>query len=177
MSDNYVVLSGCSGGGKSSLLRELQRRGYSTVEEPGRRIVQAEIENGGSALPWIDMAAFSQRAIEVSIADYDGVSASSRWIFFDRGLVDAAAALEHASDSTALDAVGRSRRYNETVFLAPPWPEIYLNDAERRHDFAGAIAEYERLALVYPRLGYRIVCLPKVSVIARADFVLATLNQ
>jgi predicted ATPase len=32
----FVVISGCSGGDKSTLLIELGRRGYATVEEPGR---------------------------------------------------------------------------------------------------------------------------------------------
>jgi len=31
--DRFVVLSGCSGGGKSTLLSELGRRGYRVVEE------------------------------------------------------------------------------------------------------------------------------------------------
>ena len=35
------VISGCSGGGKSTLLMELARRGHAVVDEPGRRIVQA----------------------------------------------------------------------------------------------------------------------------------------
>ena len=38
--DRFVVISGCSGGGKSTLLAESGRRGYAVVEEPGRRIVQ-----------------------------------------------------------------------------------------------------------------------------------------
>jgi predicted ATPase len=42
--DRFVVISGCSGGGKSTLLAELARRGHAVVEEPGRRIVQ---RNGG----------------------------------------------------------------------------------------------------------------------------------
>jgi putative ribosome biogenesis GTPase RsgA len=37
--DRFVVISGCSGGGKSTLINELRRRGYRVVEEPGRRIV------------------------------------------------------------------------------------------------------------------------------------------
>jgi AAA domain len=40
--NRFVVISGCSGGGKSTLLIELGRRGYATVEEPGRRIVKEE---------------------------------------------------------------------------------------------------------------------------------------
>ena len=33
----FVVLSGCSGAGKSSLLSELGRRGFPIYEEPGRQ--------------------------------------------------------------------------------------------------------------------------------------------
>ncbi|MPT22826.1 MAG: ATPase, partial [Starkeya sp.] len=40
--DRFVVISGCSGGGKSTLLTELARRGFAVVEEPGRRIVAEE---------------------------------------------------------------------------------------------------------------------------------------
>ena len=48
--DLFVVISGCSGGGKSTLLTELGRRGYMTVEEPGRRIVKEELLGNGLAL-------------------------------------------------------------------------------------------------------------------------------
>ena len=50
--DRFVVISGCSGGGKSALLEELRRQGYPTVEEPGRRIVKEQLLSGGTALPW-----------------------------------------------------------------------------------------------------------------------------
>ncbi|MEL6962475.1 MAG: AAA family ATPase, partial [Pseudomonadota bacterium] len=43
--ENFVVISGCSGGGKSTLLEALKRLGHGVVEEPGRRIVQSEREN------------------------------------------------------------------------------------------------------------------------------------
>jgi predicted ATPase len=64
-----VVISGCSSGGKSTLLAELGRRGHATVEEPGRRIVKQELAGEGSALPWVNGAAFARRAIELAVAD------------------------------------------------------------------------------------------------------------
>jgi predicted ATPase len=176
MSDRYVVLSGCSGGGKSTLLAELRRRGHCVVEEPGRRVVKAELQSGGGALPWVDVAAFARRAIETSIADRDAASTLPGWVFFDRSLVDAATALEHATGEPALERLGWLHRYNETVFLTPPWPEIYVGDPERRHGLEDAIAEYERLERGYPMLGYRVIVLPKVGAEARADVVLAALK-
>jgi predicted ATPase len=147
------------------------------VEEPGRRIVAQELERDGAALPWVDSAGFARRAIQVSLED--GVLAERRsgLVFFDRGLVDAAAALEHSTGEPAVDRLCRAHRYHRCVFLAPPWPEIHVTDRERRHGFAEAVAEHDRLREVYPALGYDVRVLPKVAVERRADFVLETLRS
>jgi predicted ATPase len=71
--------------------------------------------------------------------------------------------------------LGQSHRYHGRVFLAPPWPEIYVNDPERRHGFDAALAEYARLLEAYPSIGYDVIVLPKVGVSERTDFILDTL--
>jgi predicted ATPase len=167
-----VLISGCSGGGKSTLLAELAARGFSVVEEPGRRIIRRELETNGNALPWIDMAAFARRAIEMAMEDHAVASSRPGWTFFDRGLVDAVAALRHATGEPLQEDLIAANRYHERVFLAPPWPEIYGTDPERRHGFDDAVAEYDRLATLLPVIGYEIVMLPNVSVRDRVDFVL-----
>lgn len=174
--DRFVILSGCSGGGKSTLLEALRLRGHHVIEEPGRRIVTQELAGGGSALPWVDVEAFIRRAIDMSLADRQAAAALPGTVFFDRGLVDAISALQHVTGEPALAAYGRAHRYNSHVFLTPPWPEIYVGDGERRHGLSQAIAEYERLITDYPALGYEAHILPKTSVAERADFVLATLG-
>ncbi|MCJ2142036.1 AAA family ATPase [Methylobacterium sp. E-066] len=170
----HIVLSGCSGGGKSSLLAELARRGFQTVPEPGRRIVEDELRGAGHALPWTDLAAFAKRAIEMASQDREDAAASDGWVFFDRGFVDAAVALRHATGETAL--LDQHERYQAMVFLAPPWREIYGLDNERRYSLDAAIAEYDRLRVAYGELGYETVILPKVGVGERADFVLRCLR-
>jgi len=166
------VISGCSGGGKSTLLAELRRRGHASVEEPGRRIVKQELLGNGAALPWVDAAAFARRAIALALADRVTVGSASGWVFFDRGLIDAAAALQHLTGEPVLAALGPAHRYHRQVFLAPPWPEIYAIDTERRHGFDAATAEYRRLLDVYPSLGYQVSILPRIGVALRVDFVL-----
>ena len=172
MSDRFIVLSGCSGGGKSTLLDELRQRGHAVVEEPGRRIVQEELASGGEALPWLDLAAFARRAIAMALADRKAMRDHPGLVFFDRGLVDAASALEASGGEPVLAGPAVGHRYNRRVFLTPPWPQIYAGDAERRHGFDAALEEYDRLEKLYPALGYETVILPKVTVIERADFVL-----
>ena len=92
------------------------------------------------------------------------------------GLIDAAAALEHMTGKPVLTALGPANRYHQRVFLAPPWPEIYETDPERRHGLDVALAEYSRLLETYPSLGYEVLILPKVGVSERADFILNTLE-
>ena len=72
--------------------------------------------------------------------------------------------------------VSRQYRFHRRVFIAPPWPEIYVTDPERHHGFDAAVAEYQRLLEAYRSLAYEVTILPKVSVPARADFVLGRLR-
>jgi predicted ATPase len=177
MMDRFVVISGCSGGGKSTLLAELARRGHAVVEEPGRRIVREEPHGDGLALPWVDPIAFARRAVAVSLEDLASAHEAGGWVFFDRGLVDSAAALQHLTGEPALSELGRRHRYHRRVFLAPPWPAIYENDPERRHTLDEATAEYARLLEAYPELGYEVLILPKAGVVERASLILRALTR
>jgi predicted ATPase len=147
--DRFVVISGCSGGGKSTLIAEFCRRGYGVVDEPGRRIVNEELANGGTALPWVDGIAFARRAIATSLADRSAAGS------LDGCLIDAAAALQHLTGEPVLAALGR---------------------VHRRHGLDAAMAEYLRLLETYPSLGYEVSILPKVGVPERADFILRKLT-
>ena len=146
------------------------------MPEPGRRIVEQELRQGGHALPWVDLAAFARRAIALAAADRAIPDDRGGRVFFDRGLVDAAVALQHAGGAAAVCTLRHGARYHRQVFMTPPWPEIFAADAERRHGLADAIGEYHRLLAAYRALGYETVLLPKVGVVERADFVLRHLR-
>lgn len=173
--ERFVLLSGCSGGGKSSILAEIARRGFQTVEEPGRRVVRAERGTGGTDLPFANMAGFARKALGVALGDRTAYACSTGLVFFDRGIVDAAVALR-AATGAPLDPRARSERYASTVFLTPPWPEIYVADPERLHGFEDAVAEYDRLVPAFSDLGYEVRVLSKSPVAARVDEILAALG-
>jgi len=48
---SYVITGG-PGTGKTTVLRELQRRGFAVAEEVARRIIREQIDSGGAAVPW-----------------------------------------------------------------------------------------------------------------------------
>ena len=66
----------------------------------------------------------------------------------------------------------RECRYRRSVFIAPPWPEIFAGDAERKQDFAEAQRTYEAMLQAYPRFGYALLELPRASIGERVAFSL-----
>jgi len=168
----FVMISGCSGGGKSTLLAELARRGFAVVAEPGRRIIAAARAEQGGALPWADPAGFARAALAMSVADHE---AARGLTFFDRGVVDAAVAMAATGQGVPGDAVARCRY--DRVFLAPPWPEIYANDEDRRHSLEKALSDDVRVRRAWLDAGYAPLMLPRDTVAARADFVLAAIGN
>jgi predicted ATPase len=68
-------------------------------------------------------------------------------------------------------------RYNRTVFLAPPWPEIFRQDLERKQDFDEAQRTHDALVSTYTGLRYALIELPRIGVKERCQFILDYLNR
>ena len=174
-----VVISGCSGGGKSSLLRELAARGYRVFTEPGRQIVKEQNFIGGPAIPGKNPRKFAELCISRGIHNMILAASTRAHVFFDRSIVDNINGLQWMPGGAprhfhrALELF----RYAEKVFMTPPWPELFRNDPERTHSLDDAIAEYRTLIPAYQRLGHKVIILPKVSVKERVDFILQKLDE
>lgn len=165
--ERLFVLSGCSGGGKSTLIEALAARGHATMAEPGRRVLRA----GGPA-PWEDLEGFLRACLALAVLDHARARAMPGPVIFDRSAVDALSGLE------ALGAAGEAPglRYASPVFLVPPWPELFACDAERRHGFEAAVAEYKRLAGAFLAAGYAVEIMPKASVAERVAWIEARIG-
>ena len=103
-------------------------------------------------------------------SDYLQNMSATKPVFFDRAIVDSLAV--DANQGKQFSKAAEKLRYNEKAFLLPPWPEIFVNDLERRHNFEYARAEYDRLLEKYTHYGYEIIEVPMVSVDERADFLI-----
>ncbi len=172
---NFVIISGCSGGGKSSLLTELARRSYQYIPEPGRQIVKEQSAIEGDALPWINSDKFLELALSRYIYQFNYVEEKEKFVFFDRSIIDA---VQISSKQGAhFRKAAEKFRYHKTVFILPPWQDIYRNDKERKHSFAEAQKEYQELLIKYKQFSYEIVIVPQDSLSKRADFILAYLTQ
>ncbi len=180
--NKLVIISGCSGGGKSTLIEALQARGFHTMPEVGREIVKEALANDSEALPWKNPPLFAERLIAASVLAYEKAKQMALMpgavIFFDRSYLEGISYLHHlgVKQSTTYDFLIAKHRYASQVFMTPPWQEIYRQDEERQHSYAEAESEYTRLSAFYPQCGYDIVTIPKANVDERVDFILLTLG-
>lgn len=172
--DNFIIISGGPGGGKTTLIDALAMLGHGRTIEAGRFIIQAQAEIGGMGVHFGDQALFAELMLMHEIRNYHEAQAAPGLVFFDRGVPELVGYLPMVGRPVPkhFRAAAELYQYNKRVFLTPPWEEIFANDAERKQDWAEAVRSYEHCAAVYRELGYETVDLPKVSVKDRVRFVL-----
>ncbi len=150
------------------------------MPEAARQIIKEQVQGGGDALPWGNRERYARLMMDLSIACYlENVSATSP-TFFDRGIPDTLCYAQLIRLPVVLVSEMRRlcevHRYNPRAFIAPPWPEIYEIDNERKQTWEEAVDVYFRLVAVYRDCGYELLELPKVNPKMRADFILQALE-
>ncbi|MGQ4582080.1 AAA family ATPase [Lysobacter sp. F60174L2] len=168
----HHVITGASGAGKSTLVAALGELGYATVPEAGLAVMREQQACGSGILPWTDRAAFMEAVLARSIRDHEAASSLAAPVFFDRAVTEW---LRFLGTDAAPDLVAAATRcrYAGTVFVAEPWPEIYVRDDERRASFERAARSYQSTVSAYIDAGYRTCVIPRVPVQERVAFVLA----
>lgn len=176
--DRFFVITGGPGSGKSTLIDALAARGICTMAEAGRAIIQDQLAIGGEALPWSDRRAFADLMLSWEMRSHRAGLSLRGPVIFDRGVPDVLGYLRLSAlpVPSHVERAARMFRYHRRVFIAPPWPEIFAVDAERKQSFEEAEATYEMMMETYADLDYDMVPLPLSSVHERVEFVLAAVS-
>jgi predicted ATPase len=170
-----VILSGGPGAGKTSLLAELSRRGYSTVSESARELISERVVRGDPPRP--EPTAFARELLRRDKLKYVSLPAECQVVFFDRSPIESLGMVQETAPlpQAQLQAELASFRFHSSVFMLPPWQEIYRTDAERDHTFEHATQVHASLVRWYTKCGFYIHEVPKLAVAARAEHVLHAL--
>ncbi|EGF96815.1 Uncharacterised protein [Brevundimonas diminuta] len=173
-----IVLTGGPGSGKTTLLEALAAAGHATSPEAGRAIIRRQQAIDGEALPWKDRALFAELMLDRELEAHARAESADGSVFFDRGVPDVVGYLTLCGLPVPahMERAAQDIRYDRRVFIAPVWPEIFGQDAERKQDLDEARRTSDAMAETYPRFGYELIELPRAPVAERLDFVLTTLT-
>ncbi|HET9824032.1 MAG TPA: AAA family ATPase, partial [Chitinophagaceae bacterium] len=169
--ENFFVITGGPGGGKTSLLTFLASKGYDYVPEAAREIIRERLSRGLSPRP--APAAFAQQMFTKDFDNYITNSNRTSLLFFDRSFLDSASLL-YDSDLSGYEKIKNSHlinRYNQKVFITPPWEQIYCTDSERDQTFQQSIEVYNKIYSWYAEHQYNLVVIPKATLENRAAFI------
>lgn len=174
-----IVLTGGPGSGKTTLLEALATAGHATSPEAGRAVIRRQQAIDGEALPWKDRALFAELMLDRELEAHARTEGADGPVFFDRGVPDVVGYLTLCGLPVPahMERAAQDIRYDRRVFIAPVWPEIFGQDAERKQDLDEARRTFDAMAETYPRFGYELIELPRTPVAERLAFVLKTLTE
>ncbi|MBZ9858162.1 AAA family ATPase [Mesorhizobium sp. CA12] len=172
--DRFFVLTGGPGSGKTTLIEALRAQGFATAPEAGRGIIRDQMAIGGPALPWQERSLFAELMLSWELRSWHAAHNEPGRVFFDRGAPDMIGYLRLCGLPVPdhITSAAEKFRYARHVFVAPPWPEIFTQDEERRQTLDEPERTFRSVTGVYAELGYDLVPLPPAAVDERVRFVL-----
>ena len=185
MGKNKVVITGAPGTGKTSIVNGLESKGFHCFHEIIRDMTSKAKQEGNDGVFVSNPLVFVEDAHQFNMDLLQGRTAHYKQSlktdvpisFFDRGIPDVLAYMDffgQAYDEEFM-AYCEIHRY-DSVFIVPPWEEIYISDNERLETFEEAKKIHLALMATYTQFGYNPIEVPKDEVHRRIDFILETLN-
>jgi len=169
-----IVITGGPGSGKTSIIKELTKRGFTCFEEVSRAITLKAREDGIEQLFLTNPIQFSELLLKGRVKQYnDALESNNEFVFLDRGIPDIPAYMDFKGD-TYPDFFTEACKDNtyDSIFILAPWQDIFKNDNERYENFEQALEIHEKLIDTYKKYGYNLRNVPFGSIEARADHII-----
>lgn len=166
----WCVITGAPCSGKTSVVRELHRRGHQVVNEVARLFINKELDKGRSLKEIKANVLFFERAILYLKLDIEKTLPVNKRIFFDRAVPDSIAYFI-IEGLDPLEPLKRSRELKyQNIFL---FDRLQLEHDRVRAENDAKAAEIDfLLENAYHRLGYNVVRIPIMPVNQRTDYLL-----
>jgi predicted ATPase len=174
---NYI-LTGMPGCGKTSVIEELERQGYSVIHEAATDIIYSE-HTKGNYEPW-KYPSFIEDII--NLQKQRQIETGTGLWFYDRSPICTYALciyMEFQPPGVLLKEIDRvlaKAIYEKSIFFLENLGFIE-NTAARKICFEEAL-KFEQIHLnTYERFGYKVVKIPALSIEKRTQLILKTVND
>jgi predicted ATPase len=170
-----VVFTGAPASGKTTLMKSVNHSHIHTYNEVSRAVIDLA-QAKGIRRPFLENPlAFSEALFEQRLHDY--FSTSPKPIqFYDRGIHDVVAYLREIREEVPCGMHEDCADFTyDTVFVFPPWEEIYTQDTQRTENFSEAEKLHHALVETYHFYGMVCIEVPRDTIANRLRFILENL--
>jgi predicted ATPase len=174
-----VVIIGGPGTGKTTIIDALKSMGHCCYPEISREVTLEAKKQGIEQLFLENPLLFSELLLEGRKKQFENAKReASEIVFLDRGIPDILAYMHYIGDSypSFFDQACKDSTYN-SIFILPPWEDIYESDNERYENFEQAQLIHNHLTETYQKYGYTIIEVPKDTVENRVNYILSSLSS
>ena len=185
MKTKKIVITGGPATGKTAIIDDLIARGYVCYEEVIRKLTAQAQESGditeahSNPIALVtDSEKFNDTLINLRLDDFNNADQlNNEACFFDRGMPDVLAYMSYFNQdiNEKFNTICEVNSY-DSIFLLPPWKEIFIHDEERFETFEQASDIYHKLKETYKQFNYNIIEVPFGSIKDRTNFILEQLS-
>ena len=181
-----IVITGAPGTGKTSIIKKLEVMNYFCYHEVIRDFTLEAKENSDNntfdtnPLAFVkDPFEFNTKILNGRIDQYEqSLENNNSTVFFDRAIPDVLAYMDFFNQEYSPNFIKACEVHRYTsIFLLPPWEEIYISDNERFESFEEAKQIHYHLEKTYRAYDYNIELVPFGSVEKRVDFILNSIEN
>ncbi len=180
-----IVITGGPGTGKTSVIKNLEEKGFYCFHEVVRSFTLEAKKNGNpehmvsNPLAFVeDPFLFNQRILDERLLHFKkGQAMAEKVVFYDRGIPDVLAYMRYFQQPYGQDFALLCQEYRyDLVIVLPPWEAIYRTDEERLESFQEASEIHEQLLQTYAEFQYNAIKVPKGTIDERTTFVMNLLD-
>lgn len=165
----HIAIVGGPCTGKTEVIKELQRRGHTVLNEPARELIRRQKETGGDLLPNVDVDSFQKELLKMYIAKKEEVK---DWLCISDTSIACGIAYYLISGLEAPEeSWEKAKEHKYDLIFLLDFLDHYENDEVRRENPEQSAKIHNFIEEVHSKLGHKIIRIPNLSVEKRADLI------
>lgn len=176
-----AVIDGGPGTGKTSIIKELRKKGYNVAPEAARIVFHRKKYRNNPNMSKARLKEIQKAIWNLSIQEYRSALKTKKdhVLFFDRGVFSGLSYIILGKMQIPRYMLEQANLVlYDYVFIVNPLPKrLYVNDKIRSESYDKSVRIHKEIIKSYKKFGYKPIIVPFGTVKQRTDFILKRIKR